>query len=324
MIRRWRWTSALLVVLTGCGGGPPVSEGRASVSGGDFLDYRIVGSGPDTLVFLHGGPAVGSRYLQESFSSLARTHTLVFYDQRGRGLSSPAAPADLLSLSQDVTDLESLRNALHLGPLKLIGHNWGAGVAFEYARRYPAQVDRMVLLSPMLVRMEYSYYLQRTIAPELARDDGYRAALESGMDSTDPAGFCRQYWGWEFGPWRPVGQQVSRRLASVICDESPDRLRSRRALRQTLLRSLGAWNWEEARDSVPSPRLIIVGSEDNALIQVARHWAGSSRSHLLIAGQSPHFPWIDAPETIDSAIEEFLVDRRWPAGSAEVSAVSLR
>lgn len=324
MTGRWRWTSAALLVLTGCGGSPLIQEGRAPVSGGDFLAYRLVGSGPDTLVFLHGGPAVGSRYLEASFGSLARRHTLLFYDQRGRGLSVPAHRPDSLSLAQDVEDLESLRASLHLGRLKLVGHNWGAGLAFEYARRHPAEVERMVLLSPMLVRMEYSYYLQRTITTDQSKDSGYSSALGTGRDSTDPAGFCRDYWGWEFGPWRPLSPRVTRQLASSVCNESPDQLRTRRALRPQILRSLGAWNWEDGRDSVATPRLIVIGSGDDALVEVARHWAGTSSSQLLIAGQSPHFPWIEAPDQINSAIEEFLVRRQWPAGSAQISAVSLR
>lgn len=324
MIGRWRWTSAVLVVLTGCGGSPPVHEGRAAVSGGDSLHYTLVGEGPDTLVFLHGGPAISSRYLERSFLPLARHHALLFYDQRGRGLSTPVHHPDSLSLSQDVEDLEVLRSQLKLSHLKLVGHNWGAGLAFEYARTHPAQVDRMVLLAPMLVRMEYSYYLLRTTSVDSVGDAGHSAALRAGRDSTDPMGFCRQYWGWEFGPWRPVSPAVTRRLASSVCDESPEGLRTRAATRTRLLKSLGAWNWESALDSVTVPRLIVIGSGEEALVEVAKHWAGTSTSQLLIAGKSPHFPWVDAPDQINTAIEEFLVGKRWPAGSAPISAVSLR
>jgi pimeloyl-ACP methyl ester carboxylesterase len=117
---------------------------------------------------------------------------------------------------------------------------------------------------------------------------------------------------------------VVRRLAASVCDAPPAELRARATVRQQLLGSLGAWNWENALDSVAVPRLIVIGDGDVALDEVARRWATAGPGRLLIAGRSFHFPWIDAPERISSAMEEFLVRRQWPAGAAQVSAVSLR
>jgi proline iminopeptidase len=313
-----------LAALAGCAATPPIVEGRAPVGGGDTLYYRMVGAGPDTIVFLHGGPAVSSRYLEASFRTLARRHVLLFYDARGRGRSSAAAQPDSLSLWQDADDLEALRARLGLGPLKLVGHNWGAGLAFEYARRHPAMVRRLVLLSPMLLRMEYSYFLLRSIPADSAADAGYQAALAAGRDSTDPAGFCRDFWGWGFGPWRPVERRVVRILGPEICDAPPDELRARARVRRALLGNLGAWNWETALDSVPVPRLVIVGSGEAAFVRAAERWAGGRDGQLLQAGTSPHFPWVESPDLVASSIEEFLIHERWPGGATPVTAVSAR
>jgi proline iminopeptidase len=323
MLDRWRLAPIVLVALSACAASPPGADGRLPVSGGDTLYYRLVGQGPDTIVFLNGGPAVSSRYLEASFAALAGRHVLVFYDQRGRGRSSPAHQPDSLSLWQDAADLEQLRTGLGLGPLRLVGHNWGAGVAFEYARLHPTAVKRMVLLSPMLVRMEFSYYLLRLATADSVLDPEYEASLKAGRDSTDPAGFCRDYWGWSFGPWWPVDQMVVARLGPEVCDAGPDELRSRARVRGSLLRNMGPWNWERAVDSVPVPRLVIVGSGEAPLVKAAEPWAAGAEGRLMLAGTSPHFPWVDSPGQVTSSIEEFLTRERWPDGAAPVTAVSL-
>jgi proline iminopeptidase len=284
----------------------------------------MVGQGRDTIVFLHGGPAVSSRYLESSFQSLARRHVLMFYDQRGRGRSSAATHPDSLSLWQDADDLEELRVHLGLGPLRLVGHNWGAGVAFEYARRHPTLVKRMVLLSPMMVRMEYGYFLLRSLPAESVKDEAYRAALAAGRDSTDPAGFCQEFWGWGFAPWLPVGRRIVGSLAPEVCDAPPEGLRGRDPIRRALMRNMGAWNWEAALDSVTVPRLVIVGSGQEAFVQAAERWAGGREARLLQAGSSPHFPWVESPDQVAAGIEAFLIDERWPGGSAPATEVSAR
>jgi len=61
----------ILLALTGCDTpAHPDLEGVLPVSGGGGLSYRIYGAGPDTLVFLNGGPA------------LSRTAVLLKYSLR--------------------------------------------------------------------------------------------------------------------------------------------------------------------------------------------------------------------------------------------------
>ena len=56
------------------------------------LHYRILGSAPDTVVAVHGGPGAGMQAILPELEPLAENHTLIFYDQRGGGLSE--LPAD--------------------------------------------------------------------------------------------------------------------------------------------------------------------------------------------------------------------------------------
>jgi pimeloyl-ACP methyl ester carboxylesterase len=81
-------------VLSACGGigRPAVSQHEGVLTAADSvrLHYRVVGSGKDTIVVLHGGPAFNSNYLVAPLEPLATGstgHAMLFYDMRGRGRS---------------------------------------------------------------------------------------------------------------------------------------------------------------------------------------------------------------------------------------------
>ena len=45
------------------------------------LFYRMVGTGRDTVVVLHGGPGLSMDYFADDLTPLAERHALLFYDQ---------------------------------------------------------------------------------------------------------------------------------------------------------------------------------------------------------------------------------------------------
>src|SRR5215216_1370401 len=67
---------------------PTAREGYVDAGAGVRLFYRIVGTGRDTVVVLHGGPGFSMSYLAADLEPLAARHVLIFYDQRGTGGST--------------------------------------------------------------------------------------------------------------------------------------------------------------------------------------------------------------------------------------------
>jgi proline iminopeptidase len=100
-----------------------------------------------TVVVVHGGPGGDYGYLL-NLHALADDYFVVFYDQRGAGLS-PRVPAAELTLDSSVADLH--RIVTHYGggePVRLIGHSWGGMLAAAYIGEHPAQVSHAVLAEP--------------------------------------------------------------------------------------------------------------------------------------------------------------------------------
>jgi proline iminopeptidase len=101
----------------------------------------------ETVIVIHGGPGHDYRYLLP-LVELADRYRLVFYDQRGTGLS-PRVSDKQLHLDTMLKDLGNIID--YYSPNKqvsIIGHSWGAMLASGYIAKHPNRVRKVVLAEP--------------------------------------------------------------------------------------------------------------------------------------------------------------------------------
>lgn len=104
-------------------------------------------TGKPVLIVLHGGPGGDYRYLL-GLQALSDVRRVVFYDQRGSGLS-PRVPSESISVEGYLDDLDAIVRQVSPGrPIDLLGHSWGAMLASAYTGRHPDKVRRLVLAEP--------------------------------------------------------------------------------------------------------------------------------------------------------------------------------
>jgi proline iminopeptidase len=105
------------------------------------------------IVFLHGGPGGDSRSLLrlgDRFNgySLADEFFLVYWDQRGSGLSQRVNKNELTEDIYDA-DLDSLVSRFSPGrPVFLIGESWGGMFGTQYINLHPERVAGAVWIEP--------------------------------------------------------------------------------------------------------------------------------------------------------------------------------
>jgi proline iminopeptidase len=105
------------------------------------------------IVFLHGGPGADYRNLLRMAGryngySLADEYFLVFWDQRGAGLSE-RSERHLLTIDQYTSDLNALADRFSPNrKIVLIGESWGGMYATQYINEYPQRVAGAVLIEP--------------------------------------------------------------------------------------------------------------------------------------------------------------------------------
>jgi pimeloyl-ACP methyl ester carboxylesterase len=130
-----------------------------------YAKVPATGTRTGTLVLLTGGPGQSAvdttQYTAELLDHARDSYDIVTVDQRGTGGSGAVQCESVTECAnalgerraffttpETAHDLEDLRVALNVEKLTLLGVSYGAKVAGEYARRYPARTARVILDSP--------------------------------------------------------------------------------------------------------------------------------------------------------------------------------
>ncbi|UUX97180.1 alpha/beta fold hydrolase [Aquabacterium sp. J223] len=254
---------------------------------------REEGEGP-AVVCLHANASTSSQW-RGLMRLLAPTHRVLAVDGWGAG-QSPAWPSDRVISLQDEADLLApVLDALST-PVVLVGHSYGAAVAFKVALTRPGAVRALAVYEPTLFGL-----IEADGAPP-NEADGIRAAiaaaaaaLDAGDRDAAAAAFI-DYWmapgAWAATPAhrRPaIAQSVTqvRRWAHALMTE-PTPLAAFRALDLPVLLMTG-------------------GRSTTAAHGVARRLAGAlPRVTVRTFAELGHMGPVTHPEPVNEAIRAFL------------------
>lgn len=98
------------------------------------------------FILVHGGPGFPETGFFRYFnSSLEKTFTVVYWEQRGAGRSfTPNLPEADMTIERFVCDLDELVDAvcarLNKRRVVILGHSWGSALGTLYAARHPEKV----------------------------------------------------------------------------------------------------------------------------------------------------------------------------------------
>lgn len=110
------------------------------------MTYLETGAG-DPVLFLHGNPT--SSYLWRNvLPHVAATRRAIAVDLIGMGGSGK--PDIAYSFADHARYLEAFIDALGLHRLVLVGHDWGAALAWDFAERHPERVAGLAFMEGVL------------------------------------------------------------------------------------------------------------------------------------------------------------------------------
>jgi len=138
---------------------PRTADEDASVSSqqinGTLLHVESYGEPIDPLIIvIHGGPGGDFRSLLDARNLADDGYHVVFYDQRGTGLSKREDQSQFENegaVDLFIDDLDKLITLYRFGPgqkVFIMGHSWGAMLATAYINRYPEKITGAVLAEP--------------------------------------------------------------------------------------------------------------------------------------------------------------------------------
>jgi pimeloyl-ACP methyl ester carboxylesterase len=125
---------------------PGFRQGKVTVDGGQIF-YTTGGSGP-ALVLLHGWPETWYSW-HKVMPALAQRFTVIAFDLPGLGQSTiPASGYDKATTARRVR--QAVRALGQTSKVNILSHDLGALVAYNYARDFPAEVNRLAVLETPL------------------------------------------------------------------------------------------------------------------------------------------------------------------------------
>ena len=166
------------------------------------LGFEVAEEGAGTpVVLLHGFPDTSALWRHQVAALNGAGFRTIAPDMRGRGRSDRPADVAAYGLQNMVADVTGIMDVLGIQRAHVVGHDWGAAVAWLVAMLAPNRVDHLVAVSvgapgaagpPTLVDLQKGWYrilfLLEGIAEDLAqRNDWYllREMLQGGGEDFD-------------------------------------------------------------------------------------------------------------------------------------------
>lgn len=160
------------------------------------LHYAKAGSAKEFVVLLHGFPEFWYSW-RHQLVDLSDTYTVVAPDMRGFNLSDKPAGTKEYEIHELVEDIASLVEYFGFEKASIVGHDWGAGVAWAISQQRPEILHKLACLQvppPLVWRKNqtlrqflaswYMFFFQIPRLPEwVLKKDNY-AAFAGGLRSS--------------------------------------------------------------------------------------------------------------------------------------------
>ncbi|MFN2491774.1 MAG: alpha/beta fold hydrolase [Pyrinomonadaceae bacterium] len=290
-----------------------ITQNYAQVNG-VTLHYAQSGSGPDLVILLHGFPEFWYSW-RHQLNALGKTCHVVAPDMRGFNLSDKPKRVEDYNMDVLVQDVIGLINYFGAKKAAIVGHDWGAGVAWAVAQQCPDRVSKLVVMQVppaaawranmtfrQLLRSWYMFFFQLPRLPEWAiRRKGFAVLNRTFKESVGRKG---SFSDADVEIYKEALQQPGAVTAAVNY--------YRANVRRLISRGRGndRDQSESARDGrIRVPTLFIFGEKDFAILPetvrgVARFIDAPYREVRI--ADSGHWVQNEAPHEVNSALLEFL------------------
>jgi len=115
-------------------------------SGGVTLDVQVEGEGRP-VILLHGFPDTKRLWSKTVPALVGAGFQVIVPDQRGYGASDKPDDLDAYSIPFLAIDVTAILDNLGIERAHVVGHDWGAAIAWATASLAPQRVDHLVALS---------------------------------------------------------------------------------------------------------------------------------------------------------------------------------
>lgn len=288
-------------------------ETRYIKTNGVTLHVKLAGD-PDgkPLLFLHGFPDFWYGWHQQIPYFAERGYRVVVPDQRGYNLSEKPKAVEAYKINTLARDVVGLADALGYDTFVLVGHDWGAAVAWWVATMFPERLQKLVILNvpypsimlkhfrsgnwAQLLKSWYMFFFQIPALPEFLMSLGDFKPFGESLRRT---GTPRSFSDADLALYREAWQQPNA-ITSMV--------NWYRAMLRTSQNSLKPKPAGSKPFKITVPTLILWGEQDKFL---GKELAQPSldlceQGELVFFPNATHWLQNDEPEAVNAHIERFL------------------
>ena len=280
-----------------------------------YVDWNGKG---DALIFIPGGCDTAFVFGDVATRLAARFRVLGL---TARGCGQSDRPASGYGMDHQVADILGFMDAQSIQRATLIGHSSGAGKITQFARKYPARVNRLVYLDPV-----YRYV---ALGLEEKIGAGITASLGgSRLDSLER--WKQEARSWELGAWSPA---MDRHLGEILAAGPDGRVRYKNptppAWRKEVTGDMKAGLYFETRIAHPALaifamdtdrdriqrldhgarkdlRPLVVDTERHRREEIAAFRANGQHVQVVELRHAAHYVFVERPDEIARLITAFL------------------
>jgi len=253
------------------------------------------------MVLLHGGPGATHHYFHPSFSQAKSFAKIIYYDQRGCGLSDYTKGKGY-SIEQAVDDLENLRKSLNINKWIVLGNSYGGLLAQCYTVKYPESVSGLILVTSLTAMPTYESSRQYEFISKEEREK-IRAVHSNGNLSSEQS----LYNAWLNGDWKrqcyykPTKERIAQMARYEWKQDSN--------FNSIMSRNTKKVDLKGAFDNCPIPTMIMEGRWDltwNTNKPGILH-KNHPNARLLFFEESAHSLFDDEPEKFFDTLQDFVL-----------------
>jgi pimeloyl-ACP methyl ester carboxylesterase len=264
---------------------------------GDGIELAVLdeGDGPAVLL-LHGFPDSSYVWRKQVPALVEAGFRVVAPDLRGYGESDRPEGVEDYRITRSLADVLALLDGLGIERTHVVGHDYGAGLAWVIAGLAPERVERLVVLSvghpnalrqPSIAQRERFWYqllfLHEDVAEELLTRDDWRLMREFSRGDGD-----QERWRTDLS--RPGALTAA--LNWYRANAHPARELSPRPFPSVAAPTLGLWS--------SGDHYLL----EEGMLASAEHVTGPWRYERLDGAS--HWLQLDAPERVNELLVEFF------------------
>ena len=263
------------------------------------------------LLLLHGGPGAGHDYL-EPLAGLAESRAVIFYDQLGCGRSDQPDDPSLWRIERFVREVDTVRAALGLDRVHILGQSWGGWLAIEYMLSAPKGVEGLVLASTSASIPEFVDEAWRLISemPDTIGETIRHHEAAGEYDHPDFVAALEAFYKrhlCRLDPWPDALERSGKNLEAGGGHTVYNTINGPTEF--TVTGELKDWDRIDRLGEITVPTLITVGRHDEITPACAETiHRGIAGSRVVVFEDSAHCAHLEEPETYLATVGAFLAE----------------